>query len=138
MSDFVIVLLITVRITGALVAAPVFGHKSLPVLVKLFLSLFIAYLIFLTLDTSKIHLELTLWFLVSSALKEMFAGLILGFMLNFVFYGVLYAGSLIGFDMGIAISNMFDPAEGINSNADRKSTRLNSSHTDISRMPSSA
>jgi flagellar biosynthesis protein FliR len=116
-NDFVIVLLITLRITGAFIAVPIYGHKALPVLVKLFLSFFIAYLIFLTLDTENIHIELTTWFLASSAIKELLAGLILGFMLNFVFYGILYAGSLIGFDMGLAISNMFDPAEGINSNA---------------------
>lgn len=114
--DFIIVILITLRITGAFVAAPVFGHKSLPALVKIFLAFFIAYMIFLTLDTSKIHVEITFWFLFTSAVKELIAGLILGFMLNFVFYGVLYAGTFIGFDMGIAISDVFDPSEGINSN----------------------
>ena len=30
------------------------------------------------------------------------------------------------------------PREALNATGDRKSTRLNSSHTDISRMPSSA
>ena len=115
-GDFVIVLLITLRIIGAFIAAPVFGHKSLPALIKIFLSFFIAYLIFLTLDTSAIHIEFTFWFLFTYAIKELIAGLILGFMLNFVFYGVLYAGSFIGFDMGLAISEVFDPSEGINSN----------------------
>lgn len=114
--DFVIVILITLRITGAFVAAPVFGHKALPALVKMFLSFFIGYLIFLTLDSSKIHIELTFWFLFTSAVKEILAGLILGFMLNFVFYGVLYAGAFIGFDMGLAMSDVFDPTEGIASN----------------------
>jgi flagellar biosynthetic protein FliR len=117
MTDFVIVLLITLRIIGVMVAAPIFGHQSVPALVKIFLSAFIAYLIFLTIDTSSITIELTLWFLVINSLKEILAGLILGFMLNFVFYAVLYAGALIGFDMGIAISSMFDPSEGISSNA---------------------
>ena len=117
MTDFVMVLLITIRITGAFISAPIFGNKALPVLVKLFLSLFIAYLLFLTIDTSNIQIELSLWFLVVSAIKEILTGLVLGFMLNFVFYAVLYAGAFIGFDMGLAISNMFDPAEGVSGNA---------------------
>lgn len=117
MTDFVLVLLITIRITGAFISAPIFGNKALPFLVKLFLSLFIAYLIFLTIDTSNIQIELSIWFLVVSAIKEILTGLVLGFMLNFVFYGVLYAGAFIGFDMGLAIANMFDPAEGVSGNA---------------------
>ena len=117
MTDFVLVLLITIRITGAFISAPIFGNKSLPFLVKIFLSLFIAYLIFLTIDTSNIQIELSIWFLVVSAIKEILTGLVLGFMLNFVFYGVLYAGAFIGFDMGLAIANMFDPAEGVSGNA---------------------
>lgn len=117
MTDFVLVLLFTIRITGAFIAAPIFGNKALPVLVKLFLSLFIAYLLFLTVDTSQIQIELSLWFLVVSAIKEIITGLILGFMLNFVFYGVLYAGAFIGFDVGLSFANIFDPAEGLSGNA---------------------
>ena len=43
-------------------------------------------------------------------------------------------GSAVGFDLS---QSMIDEATKRHS-ADRKSTRLNSSHTDISRMPSSA
>lgn len=116
-TDFVIVLLIFMRILGAIITAPIYGNKALPVLLKIFLSIVIAYMIFLTIDSSAIHIELTLWFLATSAVKEIMTGLILGFMLKFVFYGLLYAGTFIGFDMGIAISDMFDPSEGFSSNA---------------------
>jgi flagellar biosynthesis protein FliR len=46
-SDFVIVLLIFIRILAAFVAAPIFGHVSIPAIVKIFLSFVIAYIIFL-------------------------------------------------------------------------------------------
>jgi flagellar biosynthetic protein FliR len=42
-------------------------------------------------------------------LKETITGIIIGFMLNFVFQGISYAGTLIGFDMGIAMARAFDP-----------------------------
>ncbi len=116
-SDFIIVLLIFLRIFSAIVAGPIYGHRALPVLVKIFLSFIVAYIIFLTINTSNITVELTFSFLIINAVKEILTGLVLGFMLNFVFYGVLYSGTLIGFDMGIAVADMFNPAEGLAGNA---------------------
>lgn len=115
-NDFIIVLLIFLRIAAAMFAAPVLGNKALPFLVKIFLSIFIAYLVFLVINTSQITIELNMWFLVLNAFKEILTGLIFGFMLNFIFYGILFAGTLMGFDIGITIAEMFNPAEGISGN----------------------
>ena len=59
------------------------------------------------------------------------------------FYSALYAAGVIGRNDGIEIiRNAFSAIKEVSSEMrggiDRKSTRLNSSHTDISRMPSSA
>jgi len=115
-TNFIIVLLIFLRILAAILSAPLYGNRALPVLAKIFLSFVIAYMIFLTMDTSKIHVIISMSFIVLSALKEILTGLILGFMLNFVFYGVLYSGTLIGYDMGIAIADMFNPSIEFSSN----------------------
>ncbi|NWF88869.1 MAG: flagellar biosynthetic protein FliR, partial [Ignavibacteriaceae bacterium] len=50
------------------------------------------------------------------ALKEGLTGLTMGFMMQFIFYGVSYAGTLIGIDMGLNAAEVFNPNEEINGN----------------------
>jgi len=115
-GDFVIVLLIFIRIAAAFFASPVYNHKSIPVLVKVFLSLVIAYIIFLTIDKTKITVEFTLGWLFANAIKEIITGLILGFMLNFVFYGIEFAGSIIGLNMELSMAESLNPVDGTSTN----------------------
>ncbi len=115
-ADIVIVLLIFLRIMSAFFTAPVFGHEGVPTLVKIFLSLLIAYIVFLTLDKSAIKVELTLWWLAVNGVKEVITGVILGFMLNFIFYAVSYAGTIIGFEVQLSMANVLNPVDGTNNN----------------------
>jgi len=115
-GDFVIVLLIFLRITAAFFASPIYNHKSIPILVKVFLSLVIAYIVFLTLDKSKITVEFTLGWIFANAIKEIITGLILGFMLNFVFYGIEFAGSIIGLNMELSMAESLNPVDGTSTN----------------------
>lgn len=108
--DFIIVFLIFVRISTALIASPVFGSRSVPALPKIFLSLVIAYVVYLTIDRNAIASVPSGWMLVILSLKEAVTGLIIGFMLQFVFWGVSYAGTLIGFDMGLTMAEVFNPS----------------------------
>ncbi len=50
------------------------------------------------------------------ALKEMIVGLIIGFTLNLVFFGFSFAGTFIGFDMGLAMAQVMNPIEKTNGN----------------------
>lgn len=115
-TDFVIVFLIFVRIISMMVAAPVFGQTSIPTLVKISLSVIISYITFLTLDKSSIVVDLNLVSLAVSALREAITGAAMGFMLNFVFQGVTYAGSIIGFEMGLMFSEVLNPFDDSSSN----------------------
>ena len=49
-----------------------------------------------------------------------------------------YTGNPLACSAALACLQLFETEDVLNKNIDRKSTRLNSSHTDISRMPSSA
>lgn len=115
-KDFIIVLMLFVRILAAFMAAPVFGHKAVPTIIKIFLSFFIAYILFSTLDTSHIIVEDTPAFLVTNVLKEVVTGLIIGFTFNLVFHGITFAGSLIGFDVGLSMASVLDPINDTQSN----------------------
>ncbi len=113
--EFVIVIFIFLRIFSALMAAPVFSNRALPFIVKLLLSIFIAYLVFLTLDTSGVTVQFSVWFLALFAIKEIFAGMIMGFFVNIIFYGIRFAGTFIAFDMGLMMANVMNPLEETNS-----------------------
>lgn len=107
--DFIIVILIFIRITTAVVASPVFGSSAIPTLSKLFLSLVISYIVYLTIDKSTLTDIPTGWMLLILSIKEAITGLVIGFSLQFVFWGVSYAGTLIGFDMGLTMAEVFNP-----------------------------
>ena len=115
-KEFIILFLIFVRISAAFTVAPIFGGKMVPVLAKLFLALVISYVVFLTIDKSSLYDLPTGWMLIVFAFKEILTGLTIGFMMQFVFYGVSYAGTLIGFDMGLNAAEVFNPNEEINGN----------------------
>ncbi|MCK9210193.1 MAG: flagellar biosynthetic protein FliR [Ignavibacteriaceae bacterium] len=109
--DFILLILIFVRIASAFFASPIMGHTSIPALVKIFLGLIISYIVFLSIDKSAIKIEVSLWFLAANAVKEILSGLLIGFMLHIVFFGISFAGSLIGFDMGLSMAEAFNPME---------------------------
>ena len=109
--DFIIVLLIFLRVLAAFLSAPVFGHQSIPTLVKIFLAFIIAYILFFVQKSSPVKVETSLWWLTSNAVKEVLTGLIIGYSLNLIFYGITFAGDFIGFDMGLSISEVFNPLD---------------------------
>ncbi|MCL5030696.1 MAG: flagellar biosynthetic protein FliR [Bacteroidetes bacterium] len=115
-ADFIIVLLIFMRIFAAFMSSPIYGHESIPVLARIFLSLVLSYIVFLTIDKSKITVEFNLAWLFTNSVKEIITGLIIGFMLNFVFHGISYAGMLIGLDMGLSMSDVLNPMDGSSGN----------------------
>ena len=59
-GDFILVILIFLRIISAFTSAPVYGDQAVPVLARVFLSLVIAYIIFLTIDKSNLVIETNL------------------------------------------------------------------------------
>ena len=108
--DFILVFLIFIRVSTALISSPVFGSKTIPTLPKVFLSLIIAYIVYLTIDRNVLTNVPTGWMLVILSIKEAITGLVMGFMMQFVFWGVSYAGTLVGFDMGLTMAEVFNPS----------------------------
>ncbi|MBU1097652.1 MAG: flagellar biosynthetic protein FliR [Ignavibacteriae bacterium HGW-Ignavibacteriae-2] len=115
-TDFLIVFLIFLRILFAFVAAPIYGHQAIPALTKVFLAFIIAYIIFSTLDTSSVTVEVSLLWIAINGIKEILTGLIIGFSLNIVFYGISFAGTLIGFEIGLSMATIFNPVDESSAN----------------------
>jgi len=114
-NDFVVTLFIFLRILSAFIAAPIFGGKSVPMQIKILLSAFIAYLIFYSGDFSNIDVQYSIWFLIITAIKEIATGLVIGFSINLIFYAVQFAGSFVGFDMGLTMAMVMNPMQETNS-----------------------
>lgn len=115
-SDFIKGLLIFLRISGVMFSAPVFSNSSIPPSVKIYFSIILAYIIFFTVGDFQYNPDQSLIPLIIYGVKEVITGILMGFMLNFIFYGFSYAGLLIGFDMGLAMAEMFDPTTETESN----------------------
>ncbi len=115
-SDFIVFLLVFLRISSTFVVAPFSGSRGIPATPKLFLALVVSYIIYLMIDRNSIPQIQANWTLFVFAIKEILVGLIIGFMLQFVFFAVSYAGTLIGFDMMLNMAEVLNPNEDIQSN----------------------
>ncbi len=114
--DFIIVLLIFLRIVSAFLAAPIFNNQAIPFLAKMFLAFVIAYIIFLVRDNTATKVETGLFWLFINAGKEIITGLLIGYSLNLAFYGFSYAGSLIGFNMELSMAQALNPMDNTDTN----------------------
>lgn len=108
-GQFLIFLMLFARVTAMIVVAPVLGHLSVPVQVKVAIGLFLAFVMFPIARETAPVLTAELVPLVLMILKEVAVGLIIGFAAGLIFAGVRFAGELISMDMGIAMAQMFDP-----------------------------
>ena len=115
-TDFTLIVLIFVRIMSAFAATPIYSHTSIPTQVKIFISFIIAFIIFSITSPANIAVEFNAWWLFGMAIKEVVVGLIIGFSINLIFYGFNFAGTFIGFDMGLAMAQVMNPIEKTNGN----------------------
>ncbi len=106
--DFEILLLIIVRISCLVSVAPFFSTKDVPARAKIALSVFVAILIFGTVDQSAVGDTGVLGYAVI-VLKEGITGLLIGLAANVCNSIILFAGNIIDMDIGLAMAQQFDP-----------------------------
>ena len=115
-ADFVKGVWIALRIAGLLFTAPVFNIRVIPTRAKLLLTIILAYvLLYMTPDIDAAVAQNFLLLLLYGV-KEVITGMIIGFTLNFIFYGISFAGLILGYEMGLFIAQMFDPTTESNNN----------------------
>ncbi len=115
-SHFMIFLFIFIRVTAVFVTAPLFSNKAFPSMAKIALALVISYLIFTFINKDSIQLEITLSFIFTNVIKEILTGVILGFSVALVFFAISFAGTIIGFDIGMSMAQVLNPTEETNNN----------------------
>ncbi|MBI2416457.1 MAG: flagellar biosynthetic protein FliR [Ignavibacteriales bacterium] len=115
-NDFLTLFFIFIRVTAMLFTAPAFSSNTVSTTAKLFFSLTFAYILFFIVKPNQIAYNVGYPLLITYAFKEALTGMIMGFSLNFVFYGISYAGSQMGMDLGLSMAQMFDPSTEVENN----------------------
>ncbi|MCU6599803.1 flagellar biosynthetic protein FliR [Peribacillus frigoritolerans] len=105
-------LLIVVRVTTFFVAMPIFSYRSIPVQHRVGLGIFLAWIMYYTIDAPVLELDVTFYLLI---MKEALVGLFIGFAAYMILSAVQVAGGLIDFQMGFSIANVIDPQTGVQS-----------------------
>jgi flagellar biosynthetic protein FliR len=108
--------LVLCRVSGLLVAGPLFGESTMPAPVKIAIAFGLSILVYALVafvpgstvphGLPQLH---DLWQFVIVALFELALGAFLGFGLNLVFYAVRGAGELMALQMGLNAAGLIDP-----------------------------
>jgi len=115
-SDFLTGLMVFIRIGAMLSFVPFYNSNSIPMLVRFTLALILTYIIFFNIEPYPFKEDESILYLFLFGFKEVLVGIIMGFTLNIVFQGIAFAGLLVGREMGLAMSSMFDPVSGNDGN----------------------
>ena len=102
-------MLVMFRTGSFLMTVPVFGHMTIPRVLRIYLIVLLSFIIFPSTLAVQLVPPATLAHLVLAVLNEIFIGLLMGFAVIIVFSAVQYAGELVGMQMGLAIANVWDP-----------------------------
>jgi flagellar biosynthetic protein FliR len=102
------------RIAGLLMVAPVFGTSVVPARIRLILALLLCIVLVPLLPTPA---PLTpfgaAWWM--ALLQQLALGIVMGFVLQLVFEGVMMGGEMIAYSMGLSFAQMADPIRGSSS-----------------------
>ena len=109
LDQFHVFLLILLRVSAVLIAAPIFGHRSFLARAKVGLAVMVTFIVFpLVVDKGFVP-PVGIWPYVFLMMREVIMGLILGFAVLLVFVAIQFAGQLAGLQMGFGIVNVIDP-----------------------------
>jgi flagellar biosynthesis protein FliR len=111
MQVFPAFLLVFCRVTSFFIVAPIFSTRTFPTMIKLGLAFFVSLIVFLTIGfDTKVTADATY---ILAIIREIFAGLIIGYTSYLFFTVVQTSGALMDMQMGFGIANIVDPITGV-------------------------
>jgi flagellar biosynthetic protein FliR len=111
-GQFESLILIFVRISIVLFMFPFFGGIMVPNTVKAGLALMITIVLFPVVEPNPDVFPRGLLASGNMILSELVLGLVVGLVARFFFAAIQLGGQLVGYQMGFAIANVFDPESG--------------------------
>jgi len=103
-------LFIFIRVGAILMFLPIFNSRSIPVLFKMGFALTVAVILYPLLASDVRPLFDTVPELGLAVACELMVGIIIGLAVRLLFTGFQMAGQMAGYQMGMAIANVMDPA----------------------------
>lgn len=100
------------RIGGLMVSAPIFSHNSLPVRIRIVLSVALAVMIFPMIGNIPQVEPLSVAGIVIS-INQVLIGIAMGFLMNMGFSVIIMAGENVAFKMGLGFATMANPQSGV-------------------------
>lgn len=111
--NFQLFILILVRVTGLFVISPIFGRNNLPTIMKVGLSVTVAFILLpLKVDTFYLSID-NYKVLIFWSMSEFLIGIIIGFIASTYFTAVYLAGTIIDIQMGFGMVNIMDPQTNV-------------------------
>jgi flagellar biosynthetic protein FliR len=98
---------IGLRLSGLLLFAPGFSNNAIPTRTKIAFVVVGVVLLWPVVPIPSMHLSP--FGLAAVALNELFIGVIVGLLLNFIFDAAQFAGQILGMQMGFSLATMIDP-----------------------------
>ena len=108
-NDVLLFLLLLARVLSFVAFMPVFGHQSVPPILRVGIAFYFSIFLFPLVDKN-INLTQDLFFLY--LIGEITLGLIAAMLMHIIFAAVQIIGDLIGFATALSMASMFDPATG--------------------------
>jgi flagellar biosynthetic protein FliR len=113
LAQLQIFFMIFVRMAALLSSIPVLANKNIPAVFKVGLALSISLILFPLLKLSGMpHFDNAVTFGLGIA-AEVILGFAIGLAVKAIFAGIQLAGKLAGYQMGLAIANVLDPASSV-------------------------
>ena len=104
---------VLVRVAAILFSIPFLSSSSIPVLLKVGLSMAVSMLIVPRFGPDAVPAIVNPLQLALGILGEVAIGLLIGLSVQLLFAGIQIAGQMVGFQMGLAIANVVDPASSL-------------------------
>ena len=111
-SQFVLYVLIFVRVISLIAVAPVLSHQSIPFQVKISLGIFLALVLYPVVAAMHPAVDVNVGGMAIAVLREAAVGMLLGFVAGLILLGAVVAGDLISLDLGLSMATVLDPESG--------------------------
>jgi flagellar biosynthetic protein FliR len=111
-AEVVTFLLVFGRAIGLIVAAPFWGGRVVPVVVRVWIAMILAIATYPMVQVASLAGGITVLTLFTSLVGEVLLGLILGWLAQLLFAGVRLAGQEIEMRSGLGLLQLVDPHEG--------------------------
>ncbi len=110
MPQLQLLFFIFLRVGAIFMFLPIFNSRAIPVLFKLGFAMSVAFLLYPLLSGQARPLFATIPELALAAACELMVGILIGLAVRTLFTGFQMAGQMAGYQMGMAIANVMDPA----------------------------